>query len=229
MALGNPPSVWDVGFRVFSQFDEDGVLLFLLSAAGRGPRRVLDLGAGNGVHASNCANLLLNLGFGGVLVDGDPDKVSWGERFYAAHADTKERPPVTVTAFLTRDNVNDVVRDAGLEGEIDFLSIDVDGNDYWLWEALECVQPRFVVIEGHPELGRGDHVMSYDPSFVWAAAAPDTRGGASLTALMRLAGERGYRPVGANKYGFNLFFARNDVAPSVPAISAEEVFERAGI
>jgi hypothetical protein len=229
IASGSPPSVWDVGFRVFSQFDEDGVILFLLSAAGPGPRRVLDLGAGNGVHASNCANLLLNLGFGGVLVDGDRDKIAWGAHFYGGHPDTKERPPATVAAFLTRDNVNDVVRDGGLQGEIDLLSIDVDGNDYWLWEALECVEPRFVVIEGHPELGREDHVMSYDPSFVWAAAAPDVRGGASLPALLRLAGERGYRPVGANKYGFNVFFARNDVAPAIREIPAEELFERAGI
>ena len=227
---GGPlPSVWDTGFRVFSQFDEDGVLLFLLAAAGEGPRRVLDLGAGNGVHASNCANLLLNLGFDGLLVDADAEKVAWGKRFYARHPDTKERPPATAQAFLTRENVDEVVRRGGLEGEIDLLSIDVDGNDYWLWEALRCVQPRFVVVEAHPELGREEYVMPYEPSFVWSTAPRSGRHGASLLALVRLAERLGYRPVGANQYGFNVFFAREDVAPAVQTIGVEELFRRARI
>jgi hypothetical protein len=223
------PSVWDTGLRVFSQFDEDGVILFLVAAAGDGPRRVVDLGAGNGVHASNCANLILNLGCDGVLVEGDADKVAWANRFYARHPDTKERPPRAVHAFLTRENVNDAVRGGGIEGEIDLLSIDVDGNDYWLWEALDCVQPRFVVVEGHPELGVEEYVMPYDPEFVWSRAAPDFRGGASLPAMLALAERLGYRLVGSNQYGFNLFFARNDVATNVPTVAAADVFERAGL
>ena len=83
------PSVWDTGFRVFSQFDEDGVILFLIAVAGAGPRRVLDLGAGDGVHASNCANLLLNFGYDGLLIDADAGKIASAERFYARHPYTK--------------------------------------------------------------------------------------------------------------------------------------------
>ena len=223
------PSVWDTGFRVFSQFDEDGVILFLLAAAGDPLRRVLDMGAGNGVHASNCANLLLNLGFDGLLVDGDGDSIAWAERFYARHPDTKERPPKTAQAFLTRENVNDVVSAAGVEGEIDLLSIDVDGNDYWLWEALECVRPRFVVVEAHPELGRGDYVMPYQAGFVWKDAPVEGRYGASLLAFVRLGERLGYRPVGANQYGFNVFFAREDVAPALPVVSPDDLSARARI
>jgi hypothetical protein len=221
------PSVWDTGLRVFSQFDEDGVILFLLGVAGEGPRKVLDLGAGDGVQASNCANLLLNLGFDGVLIDGDAEQVERGRRFYARHPDTKERPPTLAHAFLSRENVNDVVSRAGLEGEIDLLSIDVDGNDYWFWDALDCVQPRFVLIEAHPELGTAEYVMPYEPNFVWSEAPPDGRYGASLLAFVRLAERRGYRPVGSNQYGFNLFFAREDVAPTLPAISLDDLYERA--
>ena len=223
------PSVWDTGFRVLSQFDEDGVLLFLLAAAGAGPRRVVDLGAGNGVHASNTANLLLNLGFDGLLVDADAEQVAGAERFYARHPDTKERPPATVQAFLTRENVDEVVSAAGLEGEVDLLSIDVDGNDYWLWEALGAARPRLVVVEAHPELGREEYVMPYEPGFVWKAAPREGRHGASLLAFVRLGERLGYRPVGSNQYGFNVFFAREDVAPTVPAITVDELFERARI
>jgi hypothetical protein len=228
-ADGRLPSVWETGFRVFSQFDEDGVILFLLAVAGDGPKRVLDLGAGDGVQASNCANLLLNLGFDGLLVDGNTASVAWAERFYARHPDTKERPPATKQAFLTRENVNEVVSSAGLEGEVDLLSLDVDGNDYWLWEALECVQPRLVVVEAHPELGRGDYVMPYKADFVWSSAPREGRYGASLLSLVRLGERLGYRAVGANQYGFNVFFARADVAPELPVVSPDLLFERARI
>jgi hypothetical protein len=223
------PSVWDAGFRVFSQFDEDGIVLFLLATAEAGPRRVVDLGAGNGVHASNCANLLLNLGYDGLLVDADADKVTWAEGFYRRHPDTKERPPRTVHAFLTRDNVNEVLSEAGFDRDIALLSIDVDGNDFWLWESLGGVQPWFVVVEAHPELGREDYVMPYHPTFDWKTAPPDVRGGASIASFVGLAERQGYRAVGANQYGFNLFFAREDIAPTLETVTLEALFERAGI
>ena len=102
----------------------------------------------------------------------------------------------------------------------------MDGNDYWLWEALDCVQPRFVLMEVHPEHGLEDYVMPYDPGFVWSAAAPETRHGASPIAMTRLAEGRGYRLVGSNLYGFNVFFAREDVVPDVPALGVEELLGR---
>lgn len=218
------PSVWETGFRVFSQFDEDGVILFLLAVAGPGPRKFVELGAGDGVFASNCANLAVNLGFHGLFAEAREGQVEVGRRFYARHPDTKDEPPVFASAFLTRENVNDIVRSAGLEGEIDLLSIDVDGNDYWLWEALDCVSPRFVVIETHPKLGlHEDYVMPYEPRFDVASMAPGTRVGASPTAMTRLAERLGYRLVGANVYGFNVFYARSDVAQQLPTIQVRDL------
>jgi hypothetical protein len=218
-------SVHDAGFRVFSQFDEDGVILYLLGVGGMGARRFVDLGAGDGVYASNCANLALNLGFDGLFLEADAEKAEHARRFYAEHPDTRERPPAVVQAFITRENVNELVRGAGFEGEVDLLSIDVDGNDYWLWEALDCVSPRFVVVEGHTELGLADYVMPYEPNFDWRRTPPGTRIGASPAALDRLAGRLGYRLVGSNLYGFNLCFARNDVgAETLPRIALDEIF-----
>ena len=223
---GRLPSVWDTGFRVFSQSDEDGVLLFLLATAEEGTRTLVDLGAGDGVQASNCANLLLNLGFQGLLVDADAALIGRAQRFYARHPDTKRRPPVAIQAFLTRENVNDVVLGAGFEGEIDLLSVDVDGNDYWLWDALECVNPRLVVVETHPGFGLEDYVMPYQARFDWREAPDELRHGASPVALAKLAERLGYRIVGANLYGFNVVFARSDVAPAVPAVTVEELLRR---
>jgi hypothetical protein len=226
VVAGDPlPSIHDSGFRVFSQFDEDGVVLYLLAAGGMGTRRFVDLGAGDGVYASNCANLALNLGFHGLFLEADATKAEHARRFYERHPDTCERPPKVVRAFLTRENVNELVREAGFEGEIDLLSIDVDGNDYWLWQALDCVSPRFVVVEAHTELGFEDYVMPYEAGFDWRRAPSGTRIGASPAAFQRLGDELGYRLVGSNLYGFNLCFARNDVGrETLPRIDLDALF-----
>ena len=224
-STGTLPSVWDTGLRVFSQFDEDGVILFLLGATGTGTRRFVDIGAANCVDASNCANLALNLGFHGLFIEAKAEAVEYGRRFYATHPDTREQPPVIEQAFVTRENVNELVRGAGFEGEIDLLSIDIDGNDYWIWEALECVSPRFVVIETHTELGLEEWVMPYEQGFTWQRLAEGSPLGASPVAMIKLANRLGYRLVGANLYGFNTLFARDDVgAALLPTIGVDELF-----
>jgi hypothetical protein len=223
-AAGTLPPVWETGLRVFSQFDEDGVLLFLLAAGGLKTQRFVDIGAGDGVWASNTANLALNLGFHGLFVEARTPEIERGRAFYARHPDSKERPPVFAQSFVTRENVDGLVRDAGLDGEIDVLSIDIDGNDYWIWDALTAASPRLVVVEAHTELGLEDVVAPYEASFDWRTAAPGAPLGASPAAFVKLADRLGYRLVGANLYGFNLFFARADVVPQLPAIAVAEVF-----
>jgi hypothetical protein len=225
LLAGEPlPSVWDVGFRVFSEFDEDGIALFLLAVGGGPTCRFVDIGAGDGVFASNTANLALNLGFDGLFVEADESRVQRGRRFYSKHPDTMVHPPAFVQAFVTRENVNDLIADAGFTGEIDLLSIDIDGNDYWIWQALEAVKPRLVIAEAHPELGRAEWVMPYDPEFDARSVPPGTWMGASPAAMIRLADSLGYRPVAANLYGFNIFFARRDVAEQLPTIELDELF-----
>jgi len=225
VAGGPLPDVWDTGFRVFSQFDEDGVILFLLAVAAAKTNRFVDIGAGDGVLASNTANLATNLGFDGLFVEARAEAVASGERFYRQHPDTREQPPRFVNAFATREAINEVVGGAGFDGEIDVLSIDIDGNDYWIWEALTCVQPRLVVVEAHTELGLTDFVAPYDATFTWRQVAPGTPIGASGLAFTKLAERLGYRLVGANLYGFNLFYLRNDVGADVlPTIEVAEIF-----
>ena len=225
LLAGEPlPSTWDVGFRVFSEFDEDGIALFLLAVGGAPTRRFVDIGAGDGVFASNTANLALNLGFDGLFVEADESRVRRGRRFYSKHPDTMVHPPVFVQAFVTREKVNGLIAEAGFTGEIDLLSIDIDGNDYWIWQALEAVKPRLVIAEAHPELGREEWVMPYDAEFDAHSAPPGTWMGASPAAMLRLADSLGYRAVAANLYGFNIFFARRDVAEQLPAIELDELF-----
>jgi hypothetical protein len=213
------------GFRIFSQFEEDGIVLALLASLGDGPRRFVDIGAGDGVFASNCANLAINLGFHGLFIEANAALVERGRAFYADHPDTSLYPPVFANAKATPATVNEVVASAGFTGEIDFLSIDIDGNDYWVWEALTVVEPRVVLIESHPELGHRSLVAPYadDPSHV--PGMPDHFLGASPAAMTALAARRGYRLVAANRFGFNLFYVREQLAaPTIPAIHPDALF-----
>jgi hypothetical protein len=223
---GRPlPPLREAGLRVFSEVDEDGILLYLLAVVGVGRGRFVDIGAGDGVTASNCANLALNLGFHGLFVDGNPDGIEAATRFYASHPDTKAYPPKSAHAFVTRENVNDVIRGAGFDGEIDVLSIDIDGNDYWIWEAITCVQPQIVVIETHVEYLLDDVCAPYRADFDWRRhARSDQVFGASPAAMRRLGEQLGYRLVGGNRFGFNAFFLRGDLdAEVVPTVGVEDL------
>jgi hypothetical protein len=216
--------VTETGFRVLSEVDEDGVILFLLAAAGLDRCRFVDIGAGDCVSASNCANLALNLGFHGLFVDADAERIESGRRFYERSPDTRTHPPLTVRSFVTRENVDDVIAGAGFSGAIDVLSIDIDGNDYWIWEAISAVTPRIVIVETHPEHGLEDVCAPYRPDFDWRRAAPGEPVGASPAAMARLGERLGYRLVGGNRFGFNACFLRDDLAGDiVPAIGVADL------
>lgn len=224
---GGPlPHPRTAGFRIFSQADEDGVLLLLLATIGIGPGRCVDIGGGDGLIASNTANLVLNLGFDGALIDADERAIERGRRFYARHPDAALYPPRFIEALVTRENVNQLLVRAGMEGEVDVLSIDIDGNDYWIWEAITAVRPRIVVVEAQVERGMRDEVMPYQAAFSAAGAARGSLVGATVPALVRLGAQLGYRLVAANRYGFNLFFVRNDLAPELlPALEPASVLD----
>jgi len=223
-ARGPWPSLAEVGFQAFSQADEDGILLYLFALIGASERTCVEICAGDG-RECNTANLIINHGWTGLLVDGDARLVERGRRFYREHSHTRIAPPTFVHAWVTRDGVNHLVRSAGFSGEIDLLSLDLDGVDYWIWQALDVVQPRVVVVEYQDILGAERSVtVPYADDFD-ATRHPMSDGmpnycGASLPAFVKLARSRGYRLVGCNRYGYNAFFVRDalasDALPEVP-------------
>src|SRR5262249_5727343 len=142
-------------------------------------------------------------------------------------------PPAVVEAWITAENVNDLIRDHGFAGEIDLFSLDMDGVDYWIWKALECIRPRVVVAEFSACWGPHQAMtIPYDPQFVANSAVSDEDGtsqyyfGASLPALVKLGREKGYRLVGCDRTGLNAFFVRSDLGrEGLPEVSAEQCFE----
>jgi hypothetical protein len=214
------PRLDEVGFRCHSQFEEDGILLFLFAVIGYGNKTAVEICAGNGIEC-NTANLILNHGWWGYLFDGDERRVAIGTAFYRDSVDTFLYPPRFKHAWITAENVNDLIRGAGIEGEIDLLSLDVDGMDYWIWRAIECIRPRVVVCETHNIIAPDDALtIPYDPHFV--ISVPDHHS-ASLAAMAKLAAEKGYRLVGTHRYGFNAFFILNGIADELlPAVTPRE-------
>lgn len=208
-ARGGPlPAFTDVGFRCHSQFEEDGILLYIFALIGTTNKTCVELGAGNGIEC-NTANLILNHGWWGYLFDGDSHNVSVGTRFFREAPSTWLYPPGFTRAWLRADNVDQVLADAGVSGEVDLLSIDLDGMDFWIWRAIESLSPRVVVCETHnvipPEQALA---VPYDPEF--EIKIPDYHS-ASLAAMTKLAEQKGLRLVGTHRYGFNAFFVRKGV------------------
>lgn len=217
----------DVEFRCHSQNGEDGILLYMFSLISRTNRRVVEICAGDGIEC-NAANLIVNHGWRGLLFDGDPSLVARGNAFYSTCRTTLVAPPIFVNAWITTENVNQLVASNGFGGPIDLLSLDVDGNDYWIWNALSCISPRVVVLEFNANCGpERSMTMSYDPSYRLDLTVQPYRCGASLSAFAKLARTKGYRLVGIESLGFNAFFVRNDVGQDLfPAQSTAQCYER---
>lgn len=224
VAAGNPPLLRDTGLKVFSQHEEDGLLLFIYAVIGMGGKRFLEIGSHDGVN-SNCANLALNFGWHGLFIDADREVVERGRRFYSRYPDPWHYHPRFLCAKVTRENINTLVQESGMTGEIDLLSIDLDGYDYWIWDALSVVQPRVVIIETHVEFGMNNIVVPYDPNYVYPGKHPVYHG-ASPVAMTRLAKRKGYRLVGSNEYGQNLIFVREPLGVSaLPEVAVESTLQ----
>lgn len=222
IAKGEYVALKDTGFRAFSQFEEDGLLLYIFAAIGMTKKTFIEIGADDGIN-SNCANLALNFGWHGVFIDGNSKAIERGNHFYGKYPHPWGAKPVFVCAKVQRENINQLVEKAGLEGEIGLLSVDIDGNDYWVWDALEVVQPQVVVIETHVEFGMRNIVVPYDKEYVYPGKHPVYHG-ASPVAMVNLARKKGYRLVGANELGFNFIFVKNGLAEeALPEVSVESV------
>jgi hypothetical protein len=206
-------------FRVLSQNEEDGILLALLREAGIGPRSCVEVGCGTN---GGCTGFLVDeLGFRGLMLDGHEPNVEAVRRRFNPELVTAEQ------AWITREGIDAIIQRNGFEGEIDVLSIDIDGVDLWVWEAIRVVDPRIVIIEYNSMMGPDRAVtIPYDPEFR-RRSLEGTKGlyyGASLTALSRVATRRGYRLVCTDHRGVNAFFLRDDVAADVPAVAPRRAF-----
>lgn len=214
-ALPFPQNVLAQRFHDLSQNEEDGITLALVKLVGAPTRRFVELGAGT--NGGNSGFLAASCGWTGLMVDGSPARA---KRLVARFGRFGVR---ALSAWITVDNVNQLVIDSDVRGEIDLFSLDIDGNDYWVWRQLDACSPRIAILEFNPAFGSTRAVtVRYDATFDRAKfkAVTPVFYGASLAALERLGLEKGYRLILVEPRGVNAYFLRDDVAPEIPAVSA---------
>lgn len=215
-------SIREYEFRVFSQWGEDGIIQFLTRNVAIRRKTFVEFGVENYVE-SNTRFLLVHNNWSGLVIDSNKDHI----RFIKRDPISWKHDLQAVCEFVHAENINKILADNGTTGDIGLLSIDVDGNDYWIWEAIDVSTPAIVVIEYNYRFGPERAVtIPYDQNFLREKAHyTNIYYGASLRALCLLGNRKGYAFVGCNSAGNNAFFVRMDIKPDwLKEMTVEEGF-----
>jgi len=212
-------------FKVYSQWGEDGIIQHLLRHVPIQNKTFVEFGVENYLEA-NTRFLLVNNNWSGLVLDGSVENIEYIKHdmnvFYA-HNLKAER------VFITRDNINKVIINNGINGDIGILSVDIDGNDFWIWEAIDCINPRIVICEYNSIFGSKAKVSTpYKKDFYRGDAHfSNVYYGASISALSYLADKKGYSLVAGNTSGNNVFFVRNDVCGDLRILTPDQAYRKA--
>lgn len=197
----------EVEFQVYSQFGEDGIIQWLIRNVDVRNKTFVEFGVEDYSEA-NTRFLLMNNNWSGLVIDGSKENIDRLRRW-----DLLWKYDLTaVDEFITRDNINQIISNAGFAGEIGILSIDIDGNDYWVLRAIKCVKPCILICEYNNTFGNEKRVtIPYDEEFYRADRHySNLYWGASLAAFKDYANQNGYYYFGSNSAGNNAFFVRED-------------------
>jgi len=223
----NSTSADNKGFRVNSQFEEDGLLVYVFSKIGFTNRRGAEFCCGNGRECV-LANFILYHGFYALLVDGDDVNIQAANEYFAKHPNTLLTPPVVKKYWITKDNINEILKSNDFTGEIDLLSIDLDGLQYHIFNELNAVSARVIVFESNNMIPKDLSItIPYREDFYMndGKLDPEFRS-VSHKATVQLMKSKGYRLIGSHRHGFNLIFLRNDIGQDVfPEVGFEQYYD----
>ena len=212
----------EVGFTVFSQWDEDGIIQYLINKIPIANKTFIEFGVEN-YEESNTRFLLINNHWKGMVLDGcepdiqyvQTDPIHWQFDLQAK------------CEWITKDNIDALLQDSGFASDVGLLSIDIDGNDYWIWKAIQSLRPRIVIVEYNSLFGLSPISVPYAPAFDRTAAHySNLYYGCSLGALQHLARQKGYILLGSNILGHNAFFLRSDIAGEFQPVPLERAYVR---
>lgn len=203
-----PGALSDVEFRIHSQFGDDGIIQWLVAHLPSLPKRFVEFGVEDYTE-SNTRFLMVNNGWRGLVMDGSSENIARLRRrpwFWKHDLETR-------ACFVTRENVDELIAEWAAGRDVGLLHIDVDGNDYWLWEAVRSITPGVVIMEFNAVFGADRAItIPYAADFRRLAAHHSGQyAGASLRALAYLANLKGYALIGANSAGNNAYFVRRDL------------------
>lgn len=208
-------------FKVFSQFGDDGIIQYLVNTLKlrHELQNFIEFGV-NDYWESNTRFLLINNNWRGLVMDCSKANIDYikHDKIYWMHDLTAK------CEFVNKDNINNIFKREGYLGDVGLLSLDIDGNDYWVWESIKVIRPIIVILEFNSVFGMKKAVtIPYQPDFYRTDAHfSNLYWGASLKALYELSKRKGYTFLGSNSAGNNSYFIRNDYAKYFHKVTLEE-------
>lgn len=216
---GSIANLHEAEFKVFSQWGDDGIIQYLIHHIDIDVKAFIEFGVDNYLEA-NTRFLLMNDNWSGLVMDGSDQNVNFirGDEIYWKFDLTAR------SAFVTAEDINELIASAGFGGDIGLLHIDIDGNDYWVWKAIDAVSPVIAIIEYNSLFGCDRAItITYDPAFSRLEAHHSgIYAGCSLLALCDLAETKGYVFVGSNSAGNNAYFVRKDRVGTLRPLTSQE-------
>lgn len=209
-------------FQVFSQFGDDGIIQWLVNYLDIPNKTFVEFGVERYIE-SNTRFLLFNNNWRGLVIDGDEQNVNYIKNDVVSYLFNLQ----SIASFLTKDNINELISSRNFQKDLGLLSIDIDGNDYWIWNSLEDINPVIVISEYNAEFGLNPWTIPYKEDFVWEKINNVYYWGTSLTSLCDLADQKGYSFVGCNSHGNNAYFVRNDKMKDLKKLSPVDGFVKA--
>ncbi|MBC2696380.1 MAG: hypothetical protein HF982_14115 [Desulfobacteraceae bacterium] len=199
-------NIFDAEFKIFSQWGDDGIIQWLIHNIEIQHKSFIEFGVDN-YQESTSRFLMMNNNWSGYIIDGSKRNIKriknssyyWRFELEAKHA------------FVDRKNIVSLIKQSSVGNNIGLLHIDIDGNDYWVWEVLE-IRPEIVIIEYNSVFGNKRSItVRYQENFDRTKAHySNLYFGASLPALCYLAEKKGYSFIGCTSSGNNAYFVRND-------------------
>jgi hypothetical protein len=205
--------------KVYSQNGEDGILMYILDSIGIDSFSIMEIGIGNGSEC-NSRNLIENFGWNAWMVDGSVSNVNQANALYKNQI--KAGNVNIQHSWVTKENIEDTIHKISVPKNVDILSIDIDGNDYWIWESINSILPRVVIIEYNASFGSERSVtIPYDPDFErFKKHKSGYYHGASLKALEKLGKQKGYSLICCDSTGSNAIFIRKELDNSKQVFDA---------
>lgn len=189
--------------KIYSQHGEDGIILEIFKRIGMTNQKFFEFGAGDDYE--NNTIILLSQGWSGIWVDGGAKNI---EALKNNFSKTSARDRIMIKQdILTSKNINEFIKQNNIDNDIDFISIDIDGNDYYVWKAMN-IKPRAICVEFNSSFPPSTYFLDEERETFWNNTMWF---GANITAFNELAKEKGYTLVCVDSSGANLFFVRNDL------------------
>lgn len=211
----------DFEIQGFSQFGEDGLIRFITDHVKISNKIFIELGVEDYEEANT--RMLIEYNWTGLVVEANKN--------YCKHIEAQDyifrNSLICKNFFITKENINKIIADSKIFGKIGLLSIDLDGNDYWIWKEINVIDPDIVIIEYNSRFGNSSVTIPYESNFVRGKKYHKVYFGASLKALIKLGKTKGYHFVCTNSNGNNAFFVKSSlINQKVKSLTFEEGFNK---